>query len=375
MKAACVILAVLCLAVSANAIVRFPMKRTKSFADIYRDYNLANMNPTTAQGDNVPIHDFSNSQYYGPITVGTPGKTFNVIYDTGSANLWVPSSKCGLSCAFHPRYDHTKSSTYAPNGTKFAIQYGSGPVSGFWSYESVTLGDATITGQQFAEITDAKGLGLAYDLGKFDGICGLAFQSISVAGVPPVFQTMIAQGVVDEPVFGFYLGKQSGEDGEMTLGGIDSTKYTGELTYIPLTSASYWEVELTSLKMGGVSITTAVKAIADTGTSILAGPSAEVKKLAATLGATAINAQEYTIDCSKISSLPDIEVTLGGELFTLKGSDYVIDVQNTACLLGFTGIDVPAPNGPLWIMGDVFLRKYYTVFDFGAKRLGIALAA
>ena len=100
-----------------------------------------------------------------------------------------------------------------------------------------------------------------------------------------------------------------------------------------------------------------------------------VKAIAKQVGAKPffLNPEEYTIDCSKISSLPDIDVTMGGQKFTLTGKDYVINA-GPLCLFGMTGIDVPAPMGPLWIMGDVFMRKFYVVFDAGKERLGIAPA-
>ena len=86
-----------------------------------------------------------------------------------------------------------------------------------------------------------------------------------------------------------------------------------------------------------------------------------------------LNKAEYTIPCKSIATLPTIEVTMGGNKFTLEGKDYVIN-SGVVCLFGMTGIDVPAPNGPLWIMGDVFMRKYYTVFDKAQARIGFALA-
>merc|ERR1719473_208108 len=164
----------------------------------------------------IVIKDFSNAQYYGQVSVGTPPQTFNVIYDTGSANLWVPNKKVGLIGLLKHKYDSSKSSTYVKNGTEFKIQYGSGPVSGIWSGDKVTIGDLPIKEQAFAEVENAKGLGLAYGIGKFDGILGLGWGRISVDGVKTPFHNLVDAGELAEPVFAFYLGNQ--KDGTLVLG-------------------------------------------------------------------------------------------------------------------------------------------------------------
>lgn len=373
-------LAALCTLVpSADAIIRLPILKTKSVNELRREagvpYGPSHKVVELQDGTNVVVNDYQNAQYYGPVSIGTPLQHFNVIFDTGSSNLWIPSAKC-TNCGVHPKYKSSSSSSYHPNGTSWKIQYGSGPVSGFLSDDSVTWGGLTISKQSFAEVTDVSGLGLAFSVGKFDGILGMAFQSISVDNIVPPFESLYRQGLVDSNVFGFYLGATDGAKGELTLGGTDPAHYSGSLTYVPLISETYWEAELTSFTYNGKSITTATKVVLDTGTSIMAGPSKEVKALAAAVGASPyfLNPAEYTIDCSKVNSLPDLVMTIGGKAFTLKGKDYVISVQGVVCLFGFTGIDMPAPTGPLWIAGDVFIRKYYTVFDAENLRLGFAPA-
>lgn len=377
MKVAVFVVLALAMVIAAEAFVRIPIKKTESLNSMMRKagqkytsgFNLDATSP-------VPIHDYSNAQYYGPITVGTPAQTFQVVFDTGSSNLWVPSSSCPFtSCFFHAKFDESKSSTYAKNGTTFAIQYGSGPVSGYLSKDTVGFGGVNVENQVFAEITNATGLGAAFLAGKFDGILGLGWSSISVDGIPTVFNNAVSQGLIQDNSFAFYLSKTTGVDGELTLGGYDQSKFSGSLTWIPLISKTYWEVALTAMTLGGKSVTSSVKAVVDSGTSIMAGPTADVKALAALVGASPypLNPAEYTIDCSKISSVPDITINLSGNMYTLSGSDYIIDAGGI-CLFGFTGIDIPAPNGPLWILGDVFMRKYYTVFDYANARVGTALA-
>lgn len=95
-----------------------------------------------------------------------------------------------------------------------------------------------------------SGLGMAYSVGRFDGILGLGWDEIAVDGIPTVLSTLIAQKAIDKPEFSFYLGGKDGEDGELFLGGADKKYYEGELEYVPVTKPGYWQVAMDSVKVG-----------------------------------------------------------------------------------------------------------------------------
>lgn len=322
----------------------------------------------------IIISDYQNAQFYGKISLGSPDQIFNVIFDTGSSNLWVPSSQCKSSCYNHARYDSSTSATYMKNGTSFNIMYGSGPVSGFISKDYLNIGGLVAKNQSFAEVIDASGLGLAYRLGKFDGILGLAFPVLAVDGLTTPFSNLVAQGVVKEPKFSFYLGDSSKDYGELTFGGIDSSRFFGSINYVALISATYWVIPLSGLSIANSEYVTngPVAAIVDSGTSLLAGPTSEVKKIASQLGAKELIKGEYILPCN-YDVLPDIQFLIASEVYTLKPRDYLM-ADSFICVLGFVGIDLPSSIGPVWILGDLFMRKYYTVFDYGNKQVGFALA-
>ncbi|MQI71949.1 hypothetical protein EI017_24605, partial [Escherichia coli] len=143
--------------------------------------------------DIVPLKNFLDAQYYGEIGIGTPPQTFNVIFDTGSSNLWVPSSKCyfSLACYTHNWYKAKKSKTYTKNGTSCKISYGSGSISGFFSQDHVKVGNTVVKHQDFIEATREGSL--AFLAGKFDGILGLGFQEISVSKAVPVWYNIVDQ--------------------------------------------------------------------------------------------------------------------------------------------------------------------------------------
>ncbi len=326
-----------------------------------------------SKSGSIVINDFENSQYFGKIQLGTPGQSFDVIFDTGSSDLWVAGSGCGDSCGRHNRYGATKSSTYDQNGTIFHIEYGSGPVSGYESNDVLNMGDLLVKNQIFAEVTDASGLGAAFSVGRFDGILGLAFPVLSVNHVPTAFQNVVNQGLIDQPIFSFYLGNSAKDFGELLLGGINTKKFTGDITYVPLLSATYWEITMDKFSVKGTDYGVGSKAIVDSGTSLLTGPSADVKKIADSIGAKELgDTGEYLVAC-KYDTLPNIDITIAGKVYSLSPVDYLIPDGNI-CVFAMMGLDIPAPTGPLYILGDVFMRKYYTVWDYENKKIGFAEA-
>jgi len=339
----------------------------------FRPRNLANA-PVE------PLTDYMDAQYYGPIEIGTPGQKFNVVFDTGSSNLWVPSTKCGffnIACRTHAKYDSTKSSTYVKDGSDFAIRYGTGSLTGFVSKDTVCVAGVCAENQAFAEAV--KEPGMTFVAAKMDGILGMGFGTISVNGLTTVFDNMVSQNLVDEPIFSFFIKRDPTADGgELILGGSDKSLYEGEMNYLPVTKKGYWQVAMDGMSVGdddSVACAGGCPAILDTGTSLIAGPKSATDAINKALGGTEIPATgEWIINCDKLASLPDITFTLGGVEYVLSSSQYVLEIEEAGqrmCLSGFMGL--ATPDG-LWILGDVFLGPYYSEYDVGNARVGIAKA-
>lgn len=212
---------------------------------------------------------------FSEIAIGTPPQTFKVVLDTGSSNLWVPSVSCySIACFLHSKYDSSQSSTYKKNGSEFSIRYGSGSLSGFVSQDTLQIGDLKVQHQDFAEASSEPGLTFAF--GRFDGILGLGYNTISVNKIVPPFYNMLHQGLIDEPVVSFYLGDtgNDGDESEVCFGGINQDHFSGNITRIPLRRKAYWEVDLDAITVGDESADFEnMGAILDTGTSLIALPS------------------------------------------------------------------------------------------------------
>ncbi|XP_050450399.1 uncharacterized protein LOC126850953 [Cataglyphis hispanica] len=353
-----------------SQIQRIKLHKTDSVRKILKREGI-NLQQVLAKNSTSTEHltNYLDAQYYGEIGIGTPPQTFTVIFDTGSSNLWVPSVHCDLlnfACLLHNKYDSAKSKTYEANGKPFAIQYGTGSLTGFLSTDVVTVAGLTVQNQTFAEAV--KEPGLTFVFAKFDGILGMGYDTISVDGVTPVFDNMVQQGLVPEPVFSFYLNRNSSskDGGELTLGGIDHNRYDGELLYVPVSKKGYWQFNLDNITIGDNVLSSHGQAIADTGTSLIVGPAADVNLINGVIGADSSG----NVDCSTLKDLPVININIGGKSFELTPHDYTIQDEedgDATCISGFQ-----ESESPLWILGDVFLGPYYTVFDLGNNQVGFA---
>ncbi|XP_061396560.1 lysosomal aspartic protease-like [Musca vetustissima] len=372
-------LSAIVLAVASAELVRVPIHKHENFVKTAKDiraeksvlatkYHLGQRRDITDE----PLENSLNMAYYGDITIGTPPQKFVVLFDTGSSNLWVPSSRCwiwDIACKKHNQYNHDDSSTYVANGEQISISYGSGSMSGFLSQDDVTVEGLTIKNQVFAEAMNEPGN--SFTDSNFDGIFGMAYQSLAEDNVVPPFYNMYLQGLVDADMFSFLLNRDgtSTDGGQLILGGVDSSLYTGDITYVPVSQQGYWQFEVTSGAINGQSICDNCQAIADTGTSLIVCPSAAYETLNTEIGGT-YNEDEgaYYVDCSAVDTLPDVTFVIGGTTFTLPPSAYIVEVDGQ-CMSSFTEMGTD-----FWILGDVFIGKYYTVFDFGNNRVGFAEA-
>lgn len=229
-----------------SAIVTVPIKK---FTDDQRTYlskilssghrNYFNKFLNNQNGQEIPLSNFMDAQYYGEVSIGTPAQTFKVIFDTGSSNLWIPSHSCwSLPCWNHNTYKSSDSSTYVANGTAFNITYGSGSVNGITSQDSITLGGLTAKNVLFGETTSESGAGFV--AGQFDGILGMGWPKLSVNGMSPIFFAFLEQGLVKDASYSFYLSRNGASGSSLVLGGVNTDYATTDFKYYSLLADSYW---------------------------------------------------------------------------------------------------------------------------------------
>ncbi|KAI3765237.1 hypothetical protein L2E82_15267 [Cichorium intybus] len=483
---------------SVDGLVRIKLQRVKfdenkriaseisAKASFTKYTKIMNNIGNSQESDVVTLNNYMDAQYYGEIGIGTPPQKFNVIFDTASANLWVPSSKClfSASCSSHTKYESSQSSTYKANGKVAIIQYGSESISGNLSIDNVKVGDLIIEHQMFVEATRESGV--TFLAGKFDGILGLGFKEISIGSAVPVWDNMVNQHLVKDRVFSFWLNQQStdGEGGEIIFGGVDPKHYKGTHTYVPVKQTGYWQFDMGEVLIGGKRTdfcNNGCSAIVDSGSSLIAGPASAITEINLAIGAMGvINDQcqkaitqvgnllfdmltsmvaepsklcsriticipggnlidgfgiksmvdksnglsdglpqspickaceivvdfahkqlqdnntrgsliklgtqlcavtglagELTVDCERVPYMPTISFTIGGKEFELSPNEYITkfgEGANSQCISNFSPMDNPPEEGPLWILGDAFMRRYHTIFDHGNLRVGFAEA-
>ncbi|XP_069732325.1 pepsin B-like isoform X2 [Phaenicophaeus curvirostris] len=325
-----------------------------------------------------PITNHLDSSYFGEISIGTPPQNFLVLFDTGSSNLWVPSTYCQTeACTNHATFNPSASSTFNLNGQSYTLSYGSGALTVVLGYDTLTIQSITVTNQEFGLSENEPAQPFYY--ADFDGILGMGYPGLAAGGTPTALQGMLQQNQLTQPIFSFYFSRQPTYNygGELILGGVDSQLYQGEISWAPVTQQLYWQVAIDEFAIGESATgwcSEGCQAIVDTGTFLLTVPQGYMGSFVQALGAQQTS-YGYAVDCSQIQNMPTITFVINGAQLPLPPSAYVMN-QNGYCTLGIEETYLQSQTGqPLWILGDVFLKEYYTVFDMGNNRVGFALSA
>ncbi|AAF27055.1 F4N2.8 [Arabidopsis thaliana] len=328
------------------------------------------------------LKNFDGVVFYGEISVGSPPQKFNVVFDTGSTDLWVPSKEWPEETDHkHPKFDKDASKTCRlMKGGEVNIAYETGSVVGILAQDNVNVGGVVIKSQ---DLFLARNPDTYFRSVKFDGVIGLGIKSSRAQGSVTVWENMVKQKLITKPIFSLYLRPHKGDGGEdpnggqIMFGGFDPKQFKGEHVYVPMKlSDDRWKIKMSKIYINGkpaINFCDDVEctAMVDSGSTDIFGPDEAVGKIYKEIGATKV-----IIRCEQFPALPDIYFEIGGKHLRLTKHDYVEVKTNPKkrCRLRI----VKSKNRRKdWVLGEAFMTKFHTVFDYGdvkTPRIGFAEA-
>jgi len=348
-------------------------------------------NAKRSSGENLLVDQSADSSYYGSIAIGTPPVAYNVILDTGSADLWVADSSCTQNCQGIQTFDTSTSSTYTNLTEAFSIQYGSGSASGTLATDVVQMAGFQVKQQVFATCDVVSNNLLDSPV---SGLMGLGWQSLSSSGSVPFWQSLYQANALDEPLMAFYLtrfvNQSNAQDlepgGVFTLGATNTSLYTGEIDYQTVDTTAYWTLTLSNLTVNSNSVTlpsgtSSLQAAIDTGTTLVGGPADQISNLYAQIPGSAAGTGNYqgyyTYPCS---TTVNVAMSFGGKSWSISPADFELTKQsNGQCVGAFFELSTSGSGSSSssisWIVGDTFLKNVYSVFRANPASVGFAALA
>jgi len=388
------------------------------------------------------------TSYSGTISIGKPAQEFRVVFDTGSAHIVVPSSDCtNETCLEHRRYSLSNSaSALAINVDGSAVPedelcdqvtigYGTGAITGEFVREQVCPGASADIASADAPCMDVN-IVMAVDMTaqpfqsfKFDGIFGLALDSLALSPEFSFFGSMHSKSAASAQFGVFLADGEDGQQSEIALGGHNVARTLTPLQWAPVAmpKLGYWQVRVKEVRVGGVALDVCkdgtCRGIVDTGTSHLGVPGATLEDF---MDRLSVDTEQATSDCREVAG-KDLEIVLEGEItLNLTPEHYMrplslqadgnvgpsngtfpdgdkssaqaalpypaVDSSSSAvavaeplasqpaeshvCVPRLMPVNLPDPLGPkLFLLGEPVLHRYYTVYDWSDKRIGFGISA
>lgn len=317
---------------------------------------------TNSAGIDQDGTDFS---YFVEATLGSSNKPLYMLCDTGAGTTWVMGSNCdSKACQMHTTWGPSDSTTSKAVGSEFSLNYGTGAVEGTLTEDSMSI----------ASVKVAMAFGVAnttsddFTSFAFDGILGLSMNN----GSSDNFMGSVKEDkLLKSNVFSVALDRaEDGPNtGQITFGGTDSSKFTGDITYTPVNAAANgdWAIAMDDIGYDGNKANVAGRyAYIDTGTTYAFGPPEDVASLHKIIpGASSSDGVTFTAPCDSDKS---ITVTFSGVEHQISVKDWLSEPSDKGvCTSNIFGREVVAGA---WFLGAVYLKNVYTVFDIDQTRIG-----
>lgn len=319
--------------------------------------------------------DNADVGYFGPIKIG--GQNFQAIFDTGSSDLWVPGKKCkSPACKAHaPPFDESKSKTFVELNKTTGITYGTGQVNVTSGTDNVELSGIIASnqtfGRTFLESDD-------FLKSQFDGIFGMAFDKLSAQNATTPFANMVKQKTVANSFFGFHLSRAldipKGDVGTLTLGGVDKSKFTGTISNNDVVGdTGFWLITLDEASVNGkCAVNTSRLSVIDTGTTLVLIPTADATSIHAQIPGSSLIQGSFVVPCNTTAK---VSFKFGGVSYNIDPRDISTQAIPSSPGNCLSGIQASNALGNAWLVGDVFLKNVYSVFDINKKTVGFAPSA
>ncbi|EKM49034.1 uncharacterized protein PHACADRAFT_107685 [Phanerochaete carnosa HHB-10118-sp] len=318
--------------------------------------------------------------YVVNIGIGNPPTNYSLLVDTGSSNTWVGASKA-----------YVKTSTSVQTNDSVSVFYGTGSFGGTEFTDTVTLASGlVITNQSIGVANSSEGFP------GVDGIMGIGPTDLTLgtlspdtqSTIPTITDNLFSQGTIPRNLVAISFEPTTAANvinGELTFGGTDPRKFTGDISYAPLSTtppaSTFWGIdESITYGTSGINILNETAGIVDTGTTLLLIASDAAMRYQQATGAVLDNSTGlFRLTPSQFANLQSLFFHINGVTHEFPANAQAVPRALNEMFGGTNDYvylvvsDIGTLGGGLgFIMGQAFLERFYTVFDTTNKRLGFA---
>jgi len=334
--------------------------------------------------------DGKDLSYMVAVTFGSSKEEYHLLLDSGASNTWVMGETCKTdACTRHNTFGKGDSDTLKvrllngffgiciliarqTDSTPFSVTYGTGSVSGTTASDTIHIGSLSTT----LTFGVANNVSQEFSSYPMDGIMGIG-RGDNVEGTieaPQLIEELANAGLVSSKIYGVHLGRAAdgANDGELNIGEINKNRFDGDLNWISANNndIGFWEVAIADA--GADNTMTGMKgrsAILDTGTSFILMPEDDALALHKLIDGYTQSGETFTVPCSTTKAM---QVKLGSITYDIPSKDWVGGTAESGlCNSNIIGRKTFGDNQ--WLMGDVFCKNMYTVFDLDNSRVGFGL--